>query len=321
MPTELAGSAGVCPLCGEALETARRLIFFHELAGGIAEVAPTEEADATSALPAHRFGHFELAGLVGRGGAGKVYEACNLETGLTVALKLLEFRPLETSAAGIRRLRREGRVATTIAHRNVVAVFDLGIIDGVCYIEMELVEGMSLREHVRRRGLLPADEARDLCGQMLTGLACLHEARIVHRDVKPGNVLLDASGRARLTDFGLSRFMEETTSESGSAKLLGSPHFMAPEQWRGEGVSERTDVDGAGLVLYDTLTGQLPCEGEQPVARMYRHLNEPVLADDESHPSSPDDPADVIRRATRKAPEERFAGANEFAAALEGAAR
>ncbi len=314
-PYEGLEPASYCPLCGEALVAARRLLFLEDYAAGGLRAAEGPTPYRTGRA-ARRFGHFELLKLIGRGGAGKVYEARNLRSGGTVALKVLEFRPLESSSAAFKRLLREARVASSIVHEHIVPVLDLGVAEGLCFIEMELVEGVSLREQVRRQGALPPQQACTLCLEMLSGLAAVHRGKMVHRDVKPGNILIDEDGRARLTDFGLSRFLEETTSLSATDKVIGSPHFMAPEQWRGEAVSVRTDLYAAGLVLYYALTGRLPYEGESPVALMYKHLHEPLFEPGEPYPLLPDYLVQVIRRATEKQPERRFESAEEFRDAL-----
>jgi serine/threonine-protein kinase len=260
-----------------------------------------EAAGATATLPAvQQFAHFDLGPMLGRGGAGKVYQARNRRSGLTVALKLLDFQPLEPASDALKRLKREARVAASIVHPNIVRIFDLGVAEGVPFVEMELVSGVSLKERVRSEGPLEPAEAARLCTEALAGLARVHRERIVHGDVKPGNILIDDGGRARLTDFGLSTFLEETTSVS-SGRLIGSPHFMAPEQWRGEAVDARTDLYAVGLVLYFALTGRLPYDVQNPGALMYKHLNEPLLEPGRSCPHLPEPLAAVIRRASRSA--------------------
>jgi len=187
------------------------------------------------------------------------------------------------------------------------------VAEGLPFIEMELIQGTSLREHLRREGALSPRQACTLCLQALAGLAAVHDQRIVHGDIKPGNILLDEEGRARLTDFGLSRFLEETTSMTPSRKAVGSPHFMAPEQWRGELLTARTDLYAMGLVLYNMLTGALPFDGLSLVTMMYRHLNESVLEAQQTPVAMPDRLAQIIRRSTEKAPERRFQACEAFA--------
>jgi len=305
-------AAAECPLCGESLMGAHRLLFLggHGLGGLRAAESPAPYDGRASG---RRFAHFELVRILGRGGAGSVYEARNLRAGRTVALKLLEFQPLESAASTMRRLKREARAATCVAHENVVPVLDLGVAEGLSYIEMELVPGLSLRERILRQGALGPQEACRLCIETLSGLSAVHDQKLVHRDVKPNNILIDPTGRARLTDFGVATFLEETTSLTASDKVVGSPHFMAPEQWRGEAVSVRTDIYAMGLVLYHVLTGRLPYEGENTVALMYKHLHEPVLDAEDPPQSVPPRLARIIARATRKEPVERYATTREFA--------
>ncbi len=293
VPPEEVGPSAVCPLCGEPIMTAGSLRFAAPAADAappptyaLPRAAETEVAYELQA-PGRRFAHFRLLGLLGSGGAGKVYEARNLKSGRTVAVKLLDFQPLEPACEAFRQLRREARAATMVADEHVVQVFDLGVAEGVPFMEMELVRGDSLRELVRREGLLAPAEACRLCLQALGGLAAVHRARIVHSDIKPQNILIDAEGRARLTDFGLARFLEETTTISAQERVVGSPHFMAPEQWRGRKLTEATDLYAMGLVLYFALTGRLPYEGHVRVALMYKHLHEPVLGPGRPLPPSP----------------------------------
>ncbi len=310
------GPSAYCPLCGEAIMKANGLAFLGDdpMSGLRAAEAPAHYAAA--AAP-ERFAHFELHGLLGRGGTGRIYRARNLRSGQTVALKLLHFQPLEPAADSLRRLRQEAHAAAAVEHENVVRVFDLGVAEGLAFIEMQLVEGPSLRERMRRDGPMPPEQACLLCRQVLAGLAQVHRHGIVHGDIKPGNILLRGDGVPLLTDFGIARLLEETTSETPGSKVVGSPHFMAPEQWRGERLTLATDLYAMGLVLYSALLARLPYEGQSRVALMYKHLHEPLLDPQEYYPEIPRYLAEVIVRATEKPVAERFGNAEEFAGALE----
>ena len=315
LPEEV-GPAALCPLCGEPIMAAGSLRF--ALPSAYERPVAAEDGPVYRLKgEARRFAHFRLLELLGSGGAGKVYEAHNLKTDRAVALKLLDFQPLDPPSEAFKQLRREARAATVVADEHVVQVLDLGIAEGVPFMEMELVRGDSLRELVRREGPLPPAQAVRLCHQALCGLDAVHRARIVHRDIKPQNILIDQEGRARLTDFGLARFLEETTSISAHERVVGSPHFMAPEQWRGEKLTAAADLYAMGLVLYFTLTGKLPYEGEPQVALMYKHLHQPIIEPGQALPQVPDYLAQVIVRATAKAPSDRFQSAGEFIGALE----
>jgi len=314
LPEEVDPSA-LCPLCGEPIMTSGSLRFAGPAPYGALRAAEAQGYYRT-VEGGQRFAHFVLLELLGSGGAGKVYEARNLRTGATVAVKLLDFQPLEPAVDAFRRLRREARAATAVSDSHVVQVFDMRVAEGIPFMEMELVRGESLCRRVNRQGLLPPDEACRICVQALRGLAAVHRARIVHSDIKPQNILIDQKGRARLTDFGLARFLEETTSISVHERVIGSPHFMAPEQWRGERLSPATDLYAMGLVLYFALTGRLPYAGQVPVALMYKHLHEPLIEPGEVLYPVPDYLAQVIRRASEKDPARRFQSAEEFAEAL-----
>ena len=308
-PSERIHPDAHCPLCGEALMKGRAAFL---LGGRAAEAAAPFEVKPAG----RRFAHFDLLDLVGRGGAGKVFRARNARSDRVVAVKLLDFQPLEPAARSFKRLRREAAAAASVTHPNVVRVFDMGVAEGVPYIEMELVRGTSLGEKVRRHGPLPAGDARRLCMETLNGLQAVHQRKIVHADVKPGNILIGEGGTARLTDFGVSRLLEETTSQTTTSRLIGSPHFMAPEQWRGEDLTPAADLYAMGLVLYYVLLGRLPYGPAAPLALMYRHLYEPLPDLDEPGPL-PEGMACVIRQAVEKEPADRFGSAREFAAALE----
>ncbi len=234
-----------------------------------------------------------------------------------MALKLLQFPPLEPAARSLERLQHEVRAASSVVHPNIVPVLDLGLAEGVPFIEMELIKGPSLRERVEREGPFDPARACRLCAQALEGLGAVHARGIVHGDVKPANVLLDTDGAARLTDFGISRLLGESTTVSGTERVVGSPHFMAPEQWRGGHVRPAADLYAAGLLLYYSLTGQLPYGHQPRLALMYKHLHEPLLEPGECPPLIPEYLAEVIRRAVEKQPRARFANAAEFAAAVE----
>jgi len=303
-----------CRMCGEAIMPARAVLLEADVSTWRHRAAEVEPVYST--LRTLRLAHFELGDLLGGGGAGRVYRAVNRRTGRTVALKVLSFRPLESSSDSLARLQHEAYVASTIVHENLVPVYDMGVCEGLAYIEMELVRGLSLRETVRQDGALPPRKACDLCVQTLAGLAAMHRQGLTHGDIKPANILLDELGRARLTDFGLSRFLEETTSVTGSSTIVGSPQYMAPEQWRGEKLTEATDIYAVGLVLYFMLTGADPYAERAPDALMYKHLHEPVIEPGAGHPFVSDHLLQVILRATDKSPARRFTRTEEFAQGL-----
>ena len=218
-------------------------------------------------------GRYELEELVGSGGMSSVYRAYDRLLERRVALKLLH-EQFGRDASYVERFRREARAVAQLSHSNIVTVIDRGEHSGRQYIVFEYVEGENLKEHVQRRGPLPLREAVELALQVARALAFAHHQGLVHRDVKPQNVLLNEIGLAKVTDFGIARSVEvDGLTQTGT--VLGTGAYIAPEQARGEPVDAETDVYSLGVVLYELLTGRVPFEGENFVSVAMRHLTEP----------------------------------------------
>jgi len=247
---------------------------------------------------------------------GKVYEALNRKHHRRVALKLLNLHPLEPRRASWQRLLREASLPSSILHPHIVKVYDMGLAEGVPFVEMEFMPAGSLRQLVEREGPLKWRHACRLLSEVLSGLAMAHKHKVVHRDLKPSNVLLDPQGHAKLADFGLCKLLEETTSTT-TGKLIGSPHFMAPEQWKGSQVGPWTDIYAAGLILYYVLSAHTAFEGENALSVMYKHLHFAVPDVREWAPQIPGELDRIIRKAAAKDPSDRFASAEQFRSALE----
>ena len=311
----LVGAEASCPLCSETLTGLRGRMFAADSRQPVSIAAEAPGVLALGTAPM-RFAHYDLGDLIGRGSTGKVYRAINRRSGRAIALKVLNFQPLDSMADVAARLARETSVNRSIVHKNIVPVFDMGVCEGVPYIEMELVQASSMREHVKRNGPLSAQQACKVCQGALDGLGAVHQQGAVHGDVKPGNILLDTDGLARLTDFGLCRLVRETTS-LGTRAAVGTPHYMAPEQWRGGSVGRAADIYGMGLVLLFALTGRPPWEARTPSVLMYKHLHEPVLPST-GHMLVPGGLADIITHATAKQADDRFQSAAQFGDALAG---
>jgi len=263
-----------------------------------------------------RFAHFELLRLIGAGGCGKVYEARNSRTGSVCALKVLEFLPLETRRRTFRRLMREVRFAACMEHPYIVRVRDVGLGGGMPYIEMELMPGGSLEAYVVQHGSLPWPEACRYLLEALSALEFSHKQGIIHSDLKPANILLDGAGHCRVTDFGLSKFVNETSITSTTGRFVGSPHYMAPEQWMGGDIRPETDVYAVGLIAYRLMTGRLAFEGENAMALLYKHLHVPLPDLRATVPQVPMLVAQAAQKASSKNMADRFRSAEEFAAAL-----
>jgi eukaryotic-like serine/threonine-protein kinase len=224
---------------------------------------------------------YELEELVGRGGMSSVYRARDRSLGRLVAIKLLHEQYLSDSEQ-VERFRREARAVATLAHPNVAVVIDRGEEDGRPYIVFEYVEGGNLKALIEREAPLPLEKVLQLGIQIARGLEHAHRSGLIHRDVKPHNVLLDAGGQVKLIDFGIARSSTEVRPGlTLTGTVLGSSDYIAPEQAQGRTVEDRTDVYSLAIVLYELLTGKLPFPGGNFVAVAMRHINEepPPVAD------------------------------------------
>ena len=214
-----------------------------------------------------RIGRFRIVGKLGEGGMGVVYAAHDLELGRPVAIKMITGPEDETAR---RRFRREAKAAARVRHPNVCQLYDIGEEAGELYLVLELLEGESLAARLKR-GPLPVPEAIQLSLDVLSALAALHELAIVHRDLKPSNIFVTSHG-AKLLDFGLARDMavslwtEDNTHSAitSAGTLVGTPHYMSPEQLRGEAVDERSDIFSAGVLLFEMVAGRRPFPGNTP---------------------------------------------------------
>jgi eukaryotic-like serine/threonine-protein kinase len=258
---------------------------------------------------------YELGPTIGAGGMATVYAGHDRVLDRPVAIKLLgRYQQADARA----RLVREARAAARLHHPNVVAVHDTGEHDGQPFIVMELVQGRSLAEELRERGRLDIEEAVGIALGVLDGLAVAHAAGIVHRDVKPGNVLLPDGGGVKLTDFGIAKAVEDATGGlTATGTVLGTPNYLAPELISGAATAgPSSDVYGVGCVLYELLTGRPPFAGESSVAIAYAHVHQPAPDVTELRPEVPDDLASVVATAMRKDPAERYTDAAAMRTAL-----
>jgi tRNA A-37 threonylcarbamoyl transferase component Bud32 len=259
---------------------------------------------------------YELIDRIGEGGAAIVYRARDTRLDRVVALKMLR-ESFGGDAEFQRRFQREARAAASLNHPNIVDVYDYGEARGTYYIAMEYVEGGSLKDEIRASGRLPPARARDVAQQVLAALEAAHARGLVHRDVKPQNVLLDAAGVAKLTDFGIVHAPDaiETTQVG---MTVGTAAYIAPEQATGGLVGPATDVYGVGILLYEMLTGKPPFEGGTPFEVAYRQVNEPVPPPSQVARGVPADLEAIVLRALQKDPLARFGSAQQMADALAG---
>jgi len=253
-------------------------------------------------------GGFRIEGEIGRGGMGVVYLAEQDSPRRKVALKILAPQ-LAGDPAFRERFQRETDAAASIEHPNVVPIYGAGQADGQLYLAMRYIEGTDLATLIAREGSLAPDRAARICAQVAEALSAAHERGIVHRDVKPGNVLLDARDHAYLSDFGLVRQTEIGTGITKTGQLTGTVDYVAPEQIRGDPVDGRADIYSLGCVLYECLVGEPPFRRETEVATLYAHLESPMPRPSERRSEAPRSLDDVVAKATAKRVDERFASA------------
>ena len=260
-------------------------------------------------------GRYALGEPLGAGGMARVVEGHDARLDRRVAVKLLPADRID--AVGRERFRREARSSAGFSHPNAVAIFDAGEADGYLYIVMELVDGPSLADRLARHGPLGVDEAVRITASILAALEAAHAAGIVHRDVKPGNVLLGHRGAVKLADFGIARRLDDLSSDlTGAGLFVGTPKYLAPEQVAGRPATPATDVYATAIVLYEMLAGAAPYEGPTPMAIALAHQNAPIPDVRAARPDVPDHVAAVVRRAMAKDPAHRFRTAADMRAAL-----
>jgi serine/threonine-protein kinase len=260
-------------------------------------------------------GRYTVDEVIGTGGMSTVYKARDRQLERVVALKVLHPHFGEDTEH-VARFRHEARAVAQLSHPNVVTVIDRGQSDGRQFIVFEYVEGESLKQLVGRRGPLPVREAVGLAVQVADGLAFAHAHGIVHRDVKPQNVLVDGEGRAMVTDFGIARSLDAERGVTLAGTVLGTSSYFSPEQASGSEVTTATDVYSLGVVLFELLTGDVPFAGDNPVALAMQHLNDAPPSLRERRPDVPLRLAAAIDRALAKRPADRFESMDAFAAEL-----
>jgi predicted Ser/Thr protein kinase len=264
-------------------------------------------------------GRYELEQKVGSGGMSKVYRAHDRLLERTVALKILHEQYSQDDEY-VERFRREARSVAQLTHPNIVTVIDRGEHEGRQFIVFEYIDGENLKQLVEREGPLPARQVIELGLQIASALASAHARGVVHRDVKPQNVILTDEGRPKVTDFGIAR-SSDVESVTLTGTVMGTSEYIAPEQARGEAVDYRSDVYSLGVILYELCTGDVPYPGENPVSVAMRHLHEPVPSARAHRPDIPGRLDAAIRKAMAKDPAERFGSMDELIAALEGSLR
>ena len=262
-------------------------------------------------------GRYRLESRIGSGGMSTVYRAHDETLERFVAIKLMN-REVASDSDQLERFRREARAVARLSHPNIVHVIDAGEDEGRPYIVFEYIDGETLKERIRRLGRLEIPEAVAYCVEIARALGCAHANHVVHRDVKPQNVLIDHEGTAKVTDFGIARTLEEE-GLTADGRVLGTTDYVSPEQALGQPVTGQSDLYSLGVVLYEMLTGELPYRGENQVAVAMKHVRENVPDVRALRPEVSAALAAVIERATAKELSQRYADDGEMIADLENA--
>ena len=253
---------------------------------------------------------YEILEIIGTGGMAVVYRARDRLLNRFVAVKILkdEFaRDLDFR----RRFHMESQAVAMLSHPNIVSVYDVNRSDNIEYIVIELVEGVTLKEYMERKGPLSAAETLHFVPQIASALEHAHSRGIIHRDIKPQNIIILRDGSLKVTDFGIAR-MTEAQQETMTGDALGSVHYVSPEQARGSNIDARSDIYSLGVVMYEMLTGRLPFEGDTPVAVVLQHINSIPLLPSEIKPDIPTGLEEITMKAMSPAPENRYASAAEM---------
>jgi predicted Ser/Thr protein kinase len=268
-------------------------------------------------LVGRKIGNYEILREIGRGGMGVVYEAHEQSLQRVVALKTLAPHLAEDEVF-VKRFFREARAAARLSHPNTVHIYAVGEDSGVHFLAMEYVKGDTLGPYIRERGRLSVREACDIARQVALALKEAHDHGIVHRDIKPQNILIDEAGRVRVMDFGLAKGVHAGTSLTQEGTVVGTPAYMSPEQVQGQTVDGRSDVYSLGVTLFEMLAGKPPFEADTPMSLMYQIVRRPVPDLTGMNPEVPQALADIVAQMTAKAAGERHQSAGQVVDELAG---
>lgn len=283
---------------------------------------PTEtvEAPREELTTGSTFGtRFQIIEELGKGGMGRVYKALDKEIKEKIALKLIKSE-ISADEKTIERFRNELKLARQISHKNVCRMYDLNKEDGAYYITMEYVSGEDLKSFIRRAGILGAGKAIYIAKQVCEGLTEAHRLGVIHRDLKPQNIMIDKDGNAKILDFGIARSLK-TKGITGSGVMIGTPEYMSPEQVEGKEVDQRADIYSLGIILYEMVTGKVPFEGDTPFTIGVKHKSVPPIPPKEINPLIPDHLNRVILRCLVKDKEKRYSSTEELRTELESVAK
>lgn len=255
---------------------------------------------------------YEIIELVGSGGMSEVYKAKDHKLNRYVAVKVLK-REFSDDRNFVSKFRVEAQSAAGLSHPNIVNVYDVGEDEGIYYIVMEFVEGITLKEYIMDHGRLPADQALDFALQIASGIEVAHQNHTIHRDIKPQNIIVSKNGTLKVTDFGIAR---AATSNTVASNAMGSVHYISPEQARGGYSDEKSDIYSLGITMYEMVTGRVPFEGDNNVTVALMHIQGEMIPPREYYPDIPASLEKVILKCTQKKPERRYLTASALIADL-----
>ncbi len=295
-----------CGKCGVPLEPGADSAAEAPVAHTKTIQAPKEELTTGSTFA----GKYKIIEELGKGGMGRVYKALDTEVNEKIALKVI--RPeVAADDSTIERFRNELKLARKVRHKNVCQMFDLNIREGTYYITMEYVSGQDLKGLIRQSGRLAVETAVAIAKQVADGLVEAHGLGVVHRDLKPGNIMVDRDGQVRIMDFGIARSLG-MKGITGAGVMIGTPEYMSPEQVEGKDVDERSDMYSLGIILYEMVTGRVPFEGDSPFTVGVKHKSEIPAPPEELNPHIPEDLSRVILKCLEKEKTKRYQNAAEL---------
>ncbi|MGQ9618941.1 MAG: protein kinase domain-containing protein [Candidatus Aminicenantia bacterium] len=277
---------------------------------------PEKVYEEVEILKKHFSGKYEFLELIGQGGFALVWKVRDLYLERLGAIKIL-YKEYSKDEETIERFRREAKIYANLEHTNIVPIYDIGIVEGIVFLIMKFIEGETLSKIIRREGKLSEKRAVKIMSELLDAIGYIHKKGIIHRDIKPQNIMIDKNDRTILADFGIARTLE-STSFTKSGAILGTAYYLSPEQAKGLPIDHRVDIYSAGVTLYEIVTGELPFKGENILMVLYQHVNEPPPLPSKLNPRISPEMESVILKALEKEPANRFSTAEEMKLALYG---
>ncbi|PKM80999.1 MAG: serine/threonine protein kinase, partial [Firmicutes bacterium HGW-Firmicutes-13] len=258
---------------------------------------------------------YQIEEKIGDGGMAVVYKGCDILLNRFVTVKILRAQ-FALDENFVSRFRREAQAAASLSHPNIVNIYDVGEEEDTYYIVMEYIDGKSLKELINEKGRLPVNQAVNIARQICEGLVHAHKNKIIHRDIKPHNILITRDGRVKVTDFGIARAVTAATLTYNNNVIMGSVHYFAPEQAKGGLAGEKADLYSLGIVIYEMLTGEVPFSGDSPISIALKHLQENIKSPVEINPDIPPNLEKIILKAAEKDISLRYQNAEEMLADL-----